>query len=286
VPASLDTLVLVRRTRHTLAALGAIAASGACTLLTDTDGLTSPAAGSTSSSSSSSSGSSGSSVPDAEASSSGAPSDAAAVRADVVVDPVTGLPRSCKDLRGVASGDGVHRIDADGPGPAGAVDAYCEMSTEGGGWTLVARTVAGATGEIGWDVARGSVLDDTQAYSFGAAVLELAFTEVLLAARGDGKTLGAHAYKLGITPLMLQNHSGAAFAGYSVATVLGNCSPPGAPPSMLRHAGFTRKRTSYFFRDIDRDENYGLLPDRLNTNYDDCNRGGRLHLKQGMLFVR
>jgi hypothetical protein len=44
---------------------------------------------------------------------------------------------SCKDIKMASpqSADGIYTIDPDGPGPITAFAVYCEMTTNGGGWT-------------------------------------------------------------------------------------------------------------------------------------------------------
>ncbi|MBN2798069.1 MAG: hypothetical protein JXX28_02890, partial [Deltaproteobacteria bacterium] len=67
---------------------------------------------------------------------------------------------SCLDIRdnGERWGDGVYEIDIDGSaGPEPSSEVWCDMSTDGGGWTLVQRTVWNwsessqlMTGRVAW----------------------------------------------------------------------------------------------------------------------------------------
>ncbi len=43
---------------------------------------------------------------------------------------------------GTSQGDGLYRLDPDGSGGAAPFDAWCDMSRDGGGWTLALRTAA------------------------------------------------------------------------------------------------------------------------------------------------
>ncbi len=69
---------------------------------------------------------------------------------------------SCLEIldSGGSSGDGLYPIDPDGPdGALAEVDTWCDMSTDGGGWTLVQRTV--------WDWSESSQLETDYASWYG-----------------------------------------------------------------------------------------------------------------------
>jgi hypothetical protein len=198
-----------------------------------------------------------------------------------------GVPGDCRTLLSAdaSAPSGVHVVHAGGDPEGAEIPVYCDMETDGGGWTLVGRNVAGDWSiSIGWHRAHGLVDDDSTPYSLNAGLAELDFTQILIGTYASGKVWGDHVYRLDVPEQFLWIYIDAPVETVAT-TVHGVCAPEGGP-THLRWTGFTRLDDSFFFGDSLSDLGDGFLPSRLNTDYDDCDRGGLMHNLQGMVFVR
>lgn len=76
-------------------------------------------------------------------------------------------PTSCKEIKAAnpMSTNGVYSIDPDGAGPGAAVPCYCDMTTNGGGWTKLnsaITTIASVSkGTAAWNTTNGEDIQGT-----------------------------------------------------------------------------------------------------------------------------
>jgi hypothetical protein len=185
--------------------------------------------------------------------------------------------------------NGLYAIDPDGPGGKKAITAFCEMTIDNGGWTLVgaSSSAIGDGGEpFGWRYATGDIAAPSAPYSLDVYRANVTFTQILVGDRlGDSYSPATHAYRLTVPPDFI-DHGGDAVMAQDLTTVLGSCMPAGGP-GMLHYAGRTLSNTYFAFRDLsDLSLGFGLTPKGFMLNYTDCMNDGQLNLADGLVFVR
>jgi hypothetical protein len=135
----------------------------------------------------------------------------------------TALPveESCSAHRAAArTSPGFYRID---PGADGVIEAYCEMSIRGGGWTLVGASVSGGSGPFGWGAAAGDVRDLSNPYSMGPRGLQLGPSQALGGTRG----LSSLWHVTALPDLQNSSLSDSKTGGANVAPLLSECADNG-----------------------------------------------------------
>ena len=176
-------------------------------------------------------------------------------------------------------------------GGNGPFDAWCDMDTDSGGWTLVARSVTlGSSSSFGWFSASSTdPTDRTTPYSLDAPAKGITFTQALVG-QVDELASGPNVWGSNVNRVALPSGfpgnflASGAGAGVTVLATSGGCQS--ADVTMLTVVGFTGKSAQFSFRDNTSDGLYGLFPDGFHLKYLlDC-KAAEMDSSAGMIMVR
>ncbi len=193
---------------------------------------------------------------------------------------------SCRSLLAMGNTtDGIYSIDPDGAGPIGSLNVYCDITTDGGGWTLVGRSISGgASTSFGWKSATGSPSDDANVYSVNVGGNSIGFSEMLFGSRGAGKAWGANVFKHVDLPKDFVSAYGTSELVMGLpAVVIG-----AGPMNMASRIGYTNQTSTFWFRDQSgMASTYGLKPFYFQSHPGPpAGWGGYIDGLQAMLMVR
>lgn len=222
---------------------------------------------------------------------------------------ITCTPASCADqlLETPGAASGVYTLYPSGA--SASFQGYCDMTTAGGGWLLVGRSQPGGWtpgcnstdggNDFGWQTARGSLADDTQAYSLDVVTAGVTnFSALLFGSYTTGKTWGTRIFMQTLPANWFTTYqtTDVAFAARPTEVSTPMCVPLASSPdngnpavtgSMFLRGGYTAATYGFQLRDVP-GGGFGLMASGWATCYGEdsyCYAGG-INGSQGMMMVR
>lgn len=164
--------------------------------------------------------------------------------------------------------------------------AYCDMEKEGGGWTLVGRSVALAPlTNFGWYSTAGDPIQNGAPYSFDMTHYPGTPTEALVGVYTANKDWGTPVYKIS-----LPGNFPVGFGASSVAVTGSAIAQPSCGPALatgLKYMGYTSNPNAFYFDGAGTASVVGGLGYAgFDLGLPDCAANGEMSAKQGQIFVR
>jgi hypothetical protein len=227
---------------------------------------------------------------DASGSSDAQVADAAAPDADA--GRSDGGPRSGVTCKAILAADptavsGFYMIDLPKPdaGAGSMREVYCDMTTVGGGWMLIARSAPGALSRtpFGWGIDEGNARILALPFSLDVIRSKVVFNEALIGSIDSAKAF-MQVYQFEVQPELFAL-LGNSTAPTNMTRVSGPCA--NNAPYLLNRFGYTGVIDHFFFYNSPDNSGSGFYPGGFSLFDPKCDENGMLgNGIQGALFVR